>query len=183
MGRASGSAMPARSMGGSSMRLYTTGGDAAPQYSNILVEKKEGGVGLITLNRPKALNALCDELIHELNDATRRFELDNDVRSPPTPPAISRDHRARHTRWCGLIGFGGFLNVLLHVCQRVQVGAIVLTGSKKAFAAGADIKEMSTKTYMDTYKVWFLDRDLVVNNTTNSSLCVCLRVCVCVCVQ
>jgi len=33
------------------------------------------------------------------------------------------------------------------------VGAIVLTGSKKAFAAGADIKEMSTKTYMDTYKV------------------------------
>ncbi len=33
-----------------------------------------------------------------------------------------------------------------------KVGAIVLTGSKKAFAAGADIKEMSTKTYMDTYK-------------------------------
>lgn len=105
-----GSAMPARmQVMGASMRLYTTE-SAAPQYTNILVEKKEGGVGLITLNRPKALNALCDELIHELNDAARRFELDN------------------------------------------EVGAIVLTGSKKAFAAGADIKEMSTKTYMDTYK-------------------------------
>lgn len=103
-------AMPARmQVMGASMRLYTTE-SAAPQYTNILVEKKEGGVGLITLNRPKALNALCDELIHELNDAARRFELDN------------------------------------------EVGAIVLTGSKKAFAAGADIKEMSTKTYMDTYK-------------------------------
>ncbi len=39
----------------------------------------EKGVGLLTLNRPKALNALCDELIHELNDAARRFELDNEV--------------------------------------------------------------------------------------------------------
>lgn len=75
-----GSAMPARmQVMGASMRLYTTE-SAAPQYTNILVEKKEGGVGLITLNRPKALNALCDELIHELNDAARRFELDNEVR-------------------------------------------------------------------------------------------------------
>jgi len=72
-------AMPARmQVMGASTRLYTTE-SAAPQYTNILVEKKEGGVGLITLNRPKALNALCDELIHELNDATRRFELDNEV--------------------------------------------------------------------------------------------------------
>jgi 1,4-dihydroxy-2-naphthoyl-CoA synthase len=77
-----GSAMPARmQVMGASMRLYTTE-SAAPQYTNILVEKKEGGVGLITLNRPKALNALCDELIHELNDAARRFELDNEVRRP-----------------------------------------------------------------------------------------------------
>ena len=72
-------AMPARmQVMGASTRLYTTE-SAAPQYTNILVEKKEGGVGLITLNRPKALNALCDELIHELNDAARRFELDNEV--------------------------------------------------------------------------------------------------------
>jgi len=105
----SATATASRSMAGSAMRLYATA-EAAPQYNNILVEKKEGGVGLITLNRPKALNALCDELITELNDAARRFELDT------------------------------------------EVGAIVLTGSTKAFAAGADIKEMSTKTYMDTYK-------------------------------
>lgn len=60
-----------------SRALYST--SAAPQYNNLSVEKKEGGVGLITLNRPKALNALCDELINELNDATRRFEQDAEV--------------------------------------------------------------------------------------------------------
>jgi len=82
---------------------------SAAQYSNILVEKKDG-IAVITLNRPKALNALCDELISELNQATQELDKDN------------------------------------------EVGAIVLTGSKKAFAAGADIKEMSTKTYMEVYK-------------------------------
>jgi enoyl-CoA hydratase len=67
-------------------------------------------VGLVTLNRPKALNALCDGLIAELNAQLAAWDQD------PT------------------------------------VGAIVLTGSEKAFAAGADIKEMSTKTYMHAYK-------------------------------
>jgi len=77
-------------------------------YSNILVETR-GKVGLITLNRPQALNALCDALIRELGQALDGFEAD---------PAI---------------------------------GAVVITGSEKAFAAGADIKEMSGKSYVDVY--------------------------------
>ena len=78
-------------------------------YENILVEQREGGVGLITLNRPKALNALCHALFGELIHAAKKFDKD---------PAIH---------------------------------AIVLTGSKKAFAAGADIKEMKDRVYPDTF--------------------------------
>lgn len=68
-------------------------------YENIIAETR-GKVGLITLNRPKALNALNSQLISELNQALDAFEDD------------------------------------------AEIGAIVLTGSEKAFAAGADIKEM-----------------------------------------
>lgn len=78
-------------------------------YENIIVEKKDGNVAQITLNRPKALNALCLALFQDLSKALK--ELDQD----PT------------------------------------IGAIVLTGSKKAFAAGADIKEMKDRTFPDTY--------------------------------
>ncbi len=77
-------------------------------YENILVETR-GAVGLITLNRPKALNALCDALTRELGQALDAFESDD------------------------------------------KIGAIVLTGSDKAFAAGADIKEMQACSYMDVY--------------------------------
>ena len=77
-------------------------------YETILVET-HGRVGLIRLNRPKALNALNSALIDELDAALARFEAD---------PGI---------------------------------GALVLTGSDKAFAAGADIKEMQPKTYMEAY--------------------------------
>jgi enoyl-CoA hydratase len=77
-------------------------------YENILVETK-GKVGVVTLNRPKALNALCAALIRELGQALDAFEADDNV------------------------------------------GCIVLTGSERAFAAGADIKEMAGKTYMDVY--------------------------------
>ena len=77
-------------------------------YENILVETR-GNVGLITLNRPKALNALCDALVRELGTALDGFEADD------------------------------------------TVGAAVITGSDKAFAAGADIKEMAGKSYMDAY--------------------------------
>jgi len=77
-------------------------------FENIIVET-HGSVGLIRLNRPKALNALNSALIQELNAVLVAFEND---------PAI---------------------------------GALVLTGSDKAFAAGADIKELQSLTYMDAY--------------------------------
>jgi enoyl-CoA hydratase len=84
-------------------------------YENILVEIR-GNVGLVTLNRPKALNALCDALVVELGQALDSLESDANVR------------------------------------------AIVLTGSDKAFAAGADIKEMKDRSYMDVYLSDFITR-------------------------
>lgn len=83
-------------------------------YQNIIVERRET-VGLITLNRPDQLNALCNELIEELNDALN--ELDNDD----------------------------------------EIGCMVLTGSAKAFAAGADIKEMQSLKFSDVYLNNFID--------------------------
>lgn len=77
-------------------------------YETILTTT-EGAVGVITLNRPQALNALNGQLIQELAHALDGFEDDS------------------------------------------AIGAIVLTGSEKAFAAGADIKEMASKSYMDAY--------------------------------
>ncbi|HYL49584.1 MAG TPA: enoyl-CoA hydratase [Stellaceae bacterium] len=77
-------------------------------FENILVETR-GAVGLVTLNRPQALNALCDALIRELGQALDAFEADD------------------------------------------AIGAIVLTGSDKAFAAGADIKEMQNRSFTDVY--------------------------------
>jgi enoyl-CoA hydratase/carnithine racemase len=84
-------------------RAFST---AAPEM--ILAEKK-GKVGVITLNRPKALNALCQQLVTELNAQLKTFQEDP------------------------------------------EVGSIILTGSEKAFAAGADIKEMASQTYMTAY--------------------------------
>ena len=81
---------------------------------NIVVETR-GKVGLVTLNRPQALNALNEALIAELNDALTAVELD---------PAV---------------------------------GCTVITGSEKAFAAGADVKEMAEKTYVEAYLARFLD--------------------------
>lgn len=85
-------------------------------FENILTEKK-GYTGLITLNRPKALNALCQGLMDELGAALDAFEQDDGVR------------------------------------------VIVLTGSDKAFAAGADIKEMAPKNFVDVYKEDFITRN------------------------
>jgi len=84
-------------------------------YENILVETR-GHVGLITLNRPKALNALSSGLVQDLGQALDAFEADSEVR------------------------------------------AIVLTGSDKAFAAGADIKEMASKTFVDAYLSDFITK-------------------------
>jgi len=84
-------------------------------YQNIIVEKK-GRVGVVTLNRPKALNALCDALVTDLGRALDDFEAD------------------------------------------LHIGAIVITGSEKAFAAGADIKEMKDRGFIDVYVGDFITR-------------------------
>ena len=85
-------------------------------YENILVEAR-GKVGLITLNRPKALNALNDALMDELGAALKAFDADEGI------------------------------------------GAIVITGSEKAFAAGADISMMAKYTFMDVYKGEYITRN------------------------
>lgn len=74
----------------------------------------QGRVGVLTLNRPKALNALNNELIDELMDALRAFDADDNI------------------------------------------GAMVLTGNEKAFAAGADIAAMQGWSYMDVYRQDYL---------------------------
>ena len=74
----------------------------------MILSETHGRVGLIRLNRPEALNALCDQLMAELGAELQKFDAD---------PGI---------------------------------GAIVLTGSDRAFAAGADIKEMQHRAYPDT---------------------------------
>ena len=85
-------------------------------YENILVETR-GRVGLITLNRPKALNALNDALMDELGDALAQFDADEDI------------------------------------------GCMVITGSERAFAAGADIGAMKDWSYMDVYKSGYITRN------------------------
>lgn len=85
-------------------------------FENLVVDRR-GRVGVITLNRPKALNALCAALIAELGGALDTFEND---------PAI---------------------------------GAIVITGSERAFAAGADIKEMKDLAVQDVYGQDFITKD------------------------
>lgn len=86
------------------------------QYENILVEI-HGKVGLITLNRPAALNALNDKLMDELGLALQSFEANDDI------------------------------------------GCMIITGSEKAFAAGADIVAMATYSYMDAYKSDYITRN------------------------
>jgi len=83
-------------------------------YSNIAATRPDPSVALITLNRPKALNALNAALMVELNQALGEADVDD------------------------------------------SVGAIVITGSEKAFAAGADIKEMKDMEFSDAYRNDFL---------------------------
>lgn len=85
------------------------------EYSSITVETRDN-VGLITLNRPKALNSLNKDMQLEVIHAAQTFDADENI------------------------------------------GAIVLTGSDKAFAAGADIKEMAPKSGIEMYQAnWFAD--------------------------
>lgn len=82
-------------------------------YECILTET-DGAVGIITLNRPDALNAFNRQLMDELTDAVIKFEEDD------------------------------------------AVSCLVLTGSEKAFAAGADIKEMASKDYIEVFNEDFI---------------------------
>lgn len=77
-------------------------------YETIKVETKSR-VGIVTLDRPEALNALNAQLVDELVTAVAAFDANE------------------------------------------EIGCIVIAGSEKAFAAGADIKEMAPKSYMDVY--------------------------------
>ncbi|KAJ1508981.1 putative enoyl-CoA hydratase, mitochondrial, partial [Coelomomyces lativittatus] len=84
-------------------------------FQHLLVSRSETGkVGIVQLNRPKALNALCSPLFIELNQVLKEF--DNDP----------------------------------------KIGAVVLMGNNKAFAAGADIKEMADRKFVDNYRENFL---------------------------
>ena len=89
---------------------------SASEYTHILVETRDR-VGLLTLNRPKALNALNDALMDEVGRALLAFDADEGV------------------------------------------SAIVITGSDRAFAAGADIGAMADWSYMDVYKTEYITRN------------------------
>ena len=77
--------------------------------SNVVLSEKKERVGLITINRPEALNAVNADVMNGIISATKAFDEDPDI------------------------------------------GCIVITGEGKAFIAGADIKEMQDKSYMDMY--------------------------------
>lgn len=84
------------------------------EYKYIIVEEKNNGVGLITLNRPSEYNALSSSLINEVSHAISNFE------------------------------------------KKEEIGAIVLTGGNKVFAAGADIKELSKLDFATAYNSDFI---------------------------
>ena len=86
-------------------------------YTCITTRIEGGKVAIITLNRPKALNALNDQLMDELGHALKGFDADE------------------------------------------AIGCMVITGSEKAFAAGADITAMATLTFADAYKGDFIPRN------------------------
>ena len=86
-------------------------------YELITVRTEGGKVGIITLNRPKQLNALNNELMDELGAALKAFDADE------------------------------------------SIGCMVITGSEKAFAAGADIGAMASYSFADTYKGDYITRN------------------------
>ena len=86
-------------------------------YENIQVRTEAGKVGIVTLNRPKQLNALNNLLMDELGEALKAFDADS------------------------------------------AIGCIIVTGSEKAFAAGADIGAMSGYSFADVYKQDYITRN------------------------
>ena len=87
------------------------------QAPDLILVRTEGRVGIVTLNRPKELNALNDQLMDELGAALKAFDADDDI------------------------------------------GCMIVTGSEKAFAAGADIGAMATYTFADVYKGDYITRN------------------------
>jgi enoyl-CoA hydratase len=83
----------------------------------LITVRTEGGVGIVTLNRPKQLNALNDQLMDELGAALQAFDADE------------------------------------------AIGCLVITGSEKAFAAGADISAMARYSFTDVYKGDYITRN------------------------
>ena len=88
-----------------------------PNFETITTRVEAGKVAVITLNRPKQLNALSGELMRELGLALKAFDADT------------------------------------------QIGCIIITGSEKAFAAGADIGAMASYSFADVYKDDYITRD------------------------
>jgi len=86
-------------------------------YENIEIRVEGGKVGIVTLNRPKALNALNGPLMDELGTALKAFDAEE------------------------------------------AIGCIIVTGSEKAFAAGADISAMAKHNFNDVYKEDFITRN------------------------
>ena len=86
-------------------------------YETIEVRTEGEKVGIITLNRPKQLNALNDQLMNELGEALKAFDADE------------------------------------------KIGCMIITGSEKAFAAGADIGAMAKYSFADAYKGDYITRD------------------------
>ncbi len=86
-------------------------------YQNIEVRTEADKVGIVTLNRPKALNALNDALMTELGDALKAFDADE------------------------------------------SIGCMIVTGSERAFAAGADIGAMAGYSFVDVYKGDYITRN------------------------
>ena len=86
-------------------------------YETIEVRIEADKVGVITLNRPKQLNALNDQLMNELGAALKAFDADDNI------------------------------------------GCMIITGSEKAFAAGADISVMAKYSFADAYKGDFITRN------------------------
>ncbi|KAK6728870.1 hypothetical protein RB195_006124 [Necator americanus] len=97
---------------------------SAPEMIKVEKVGTKKNVALITLNRPKAFNALCNQLMNELSVSLRDLDADD------------------------------------------SVGAIVVTGSQKAFAAGADIKEMVNREFAQTFRGRFLEEWAAVSETS-----------------
>ncbi|EYC00922.1 hypothetical protein Y032_0112g337 [Ancylostoma ceylanicum] len=97
---------------------------SAPEMIKVEKVGTKKNVALITLNRPKAFNALCNQLMSELSHSLRDLDADD------------------------------------------SVGAIVVTGSQKAFAAGADIKEMVDREFAQTFRGRFLEEWTALSETS-----------------